>query len=182
MTNMRTVNPAVLAVLFAAFFSILLSGCAFLTQPPQGNVTNDTHDYRIYGDPSVFFDSMSKSRDFSVVMDFTGSGSDEKNGTVIRCGVGIISSWTELGKNMSYLGIYALEDGDKCTKSLPGMNETYTMTIGECADSYTSMPYAYVSYGQPESYFSNSSWKMIVDENYMQSSECGFSQSQPIGR
>jgi len=178
--RIRIAHGAVLAVLFAAVFSILLPGCAFLTQPPQQGGTNDTtHDYRIYGDPSVFFDSMSKSKDFSVVMDFTGPGSDEKNGTVILCGIGIISSWTELGKNMSYLEIYALEDGDKCTKSLPGMNETNLMTIEECTDSYTSMPYAYVSYGQPESYFSNSSWKMIVDEEYMKRSECGFSQSQP---
>ena len=177
---MGTVNPAVLAVLFAAFFSLLLPGCAFLAQPPQENTTNQTHDYRIYGDPSLFFDSMSKSRNFSVVMDIT-SAQGEKNQYVFLCGTGIITSWVGLGKNVSYLANYVI-DGDSCIKGIPTMNETINTTAAACTEEFTQHPYAQVSYGQPESYFSNSSWKMIVDEEYMRKSECGFSQSQSTGQ
>lgn len=171
-------HPAVLAVLFAAFFSILLSGCALLTPPlQQGNTTNNTHDYRIYGDPSVFFDSMSKSSDFSVVMDITDAQGD-KNPYVFLCGTGIVTSWVGLGKNVSYLTNYVI-DGDSCIKGTPTLNETINTTASACAEEFMQHPYAQVSYGQPESYFSNLSWKMIVNEEYMQRSECGFSQSQP---
>ena len=174
---MRIMHPAVLAALFAAFFSLLLPGCVFLTQPPQENATNSTHDYRIYGDPSVFFDSMSKSRDFSIIMDITDAQGD-KNQYVFLCGTGIVASWVELGKNISHLTNYVI-DGDSCIKGVPTLNETINTTTQACREEFIQYPYAQVSYGQPESYFSNSSWNMIVDEEYMKRSECGFSQSQP---
>ena len=158
-------------ILFTLSF-IFLAGC-LQTNPPV-NETNTTQEYRIFGDPSVFFASLSKSRNFSVVMDFTGEGPAEKNSTIILCGVGIISSWTDIGKNISYLMIYTLEDPDKCTRSLPGMNETYNTTIEECRNLYTVAPYSYVSYGPPETYYTNSSWKIVIDKDYIQTSECGF--------
>ena len=167
-------NPILLlGALFALF---IFAGCVlpWQNQGNNSNTTNTTHEYKIYGDPSEFFSALGGSDNFSVVMDFRNSISENSNQTVIVCSAGLITSWTGLGKNITNLRIYALEDNN-CILSNPFLNETLNFTDLECQSRYVAGPYVYVMYGNPESYFSNSSWKVIVDKEYVEKSECGFS-------
>jgi hypothetical protein len=78
---------------------------------------------------------------------------------------------------------YVIE-GDVCLKGVPGVNETITSSTNDCVAEYTlpGIPYVTVSYGQPESYFSNSSWRMIVNKEYMKTSDCGFKASDTVAQ
>jgi hypothetical protein len=135
-----------------------------------------THEYKIYGDPTAFFATISKSRNFSLIMDITNATSDERQ-VVFVCGAGVARSWAGMeGTNISFMRNYVIE-GNDCTKGTPSINETTTTTSEDCINSYSQAPYVYVSYGPSESYFSNSSWKIIVDRAYIQNSECGFKPS-----
>jgi len=174
-------NKLFLLLLFAIAFSLILSAGCLQTNPPM-NETNTTHEYKVFGDPSVFFASLSKSKNISLIMDLTNTEGEDRQ-AVIACLIGVAKSWGELGKNVSFMTNYAIE-GDTCLKGVPGINETTATSTSACVAEYTTpgIPYVAVSYGQPESYFSNSSWRIIVNKEYMKISDCGFKASDTVAQ
>lgn len=164
-------------VLAIAISVIFMSGCTMPWQSTN-NTTNQTQEYSIYGDPSQFFATLSVSNNFSVVMDLTNAASENAQAVII-CGTGMAQSWGALGKNVTYMRSYVIKD-NLCTTGVPGINETREITPAECESEYLQGPYTYISYGPSASYFSNSSWKIVVDNEYIKNSECGFKPSDTV--
>ncbi|MEM2974033.1 MAG: hypothetical protein QW112_00170 [Candidatus Micrarchaeia archaeon] len=167
-----------------ALMLVALAGC-FLLQTPdkqgqgQGNAskTSDSvEEFRIYGDPDSFFRTISRSDNFSIVMDITGLNPEETQ-AVIACGIGVARSWGEIGKNVSLMSNYIVY-GNECIRGIPGANDTETIEYRKCEAIFNSTPYVYITYGHPASYFLNWSWGIIVDQEYVRKSECGFKISE----
>jgi len=166
-----------LAVLALAASLAFLAGCVG-TSREQANESNSS-GLGIFGNPDVFFATLSNSERFAVVMNTTNAQGDESQALYI-CGAGMAQSWGAIGKNVSYMANYVLQ-GDICIKGVPGENSTTASNADACVAEYSSIPYVMISYGRPASYFSNTSWEISVNMDYVNQSQCGFQPTESTG-
>ena len=144
---------------------------------------NQTQGLNMSGNIEGFQASLLASDEMGIVMDVVGLDSNHSR-YVYACGAGLAGSWGKLGKDVSKLHIYVMDDSG-CTYSNPLMSEgtvsnaTESRTAAECmADSASKVSFE-VKYGPGYSIFTDRRAYIFVDENFEE--ECSFRTSTSPG-
>ena len=166
-------NLFVVAGLFVVFI-ILIAAIASQGKPlwqpqQQSNQTSGAAGLE------AFKATLENTEEIAIIQNLTGAPVNTSQ-FVVMCAAGLANSWGKMGKNLSKLHIYAIEEGS-CLYSTPTMsNETGKLyvekTIDDCVKEYTKMPYWYVAYGPSFSTFTNTTAITYVDEAFK--GECAF--------
>lgn len=161
----------VLAALFLAFILLF-----YMTLPPSDFEEETTITVPKNMSPlEEFMFTLSESDELAIVENITGAAGKQSQ-YVFVCGAGLAGSWGRLGRNLSTLHMYIIEN-ENCIYSNPILvNETgelfVTRTVPECIAEYENMPYFYIQYGPSFSVFTNSTAHIHIDETFEY--ECSF--------
>jgi len=169
---------AAMFVVFVVLFYYVQSGG--ISPTPSFNQTQGPN---MSGNIEGFQSSLLASDEMGIVMDVVGLEPNHSR-YVYACGAGLAGSWGKLGKDVSRLHIYVIDDSG-CTYSNPLMssgsvsNATESRTSIECMAESSNKVSFEIKYGPGYSIFTDRRAYIFVDENFME--ECSFRTSSSAG-
>ncbi|MEM2174738.1 MAG: hypothetical protein QXI58_03850 [Candidatus Micrarchaeia archaeon] len=146
---------SILVIFFLIFFSYYVSKSETFKKP-EIKAPRNMSGYEEFTDNLYYSDSV------AVVMDVRGTG--EYNYVVMNCGLGLIQSLGEVGKNITKINVFFIDETN-CYYVIPSVKNE-TLRHEECAKIYENMTYFYIKYGPSFSIFTKNSSTIYVDENY----------------
>jgi len=157
-----------IALLFVAFIVIF---AFFYGQRIPSQPSNQTNQTGTGAALEKFLENLQASQELGIVMNISDTNSSHVK-YVYACGAGLAGSWGRLGKNISSLNIYVVNETG-CIYSNPSLqNQTVIKTIDECVSENRNRTFFDIRYGASYSVFTPTVEYIFVDETF--TDECSF--------